>query len=107
MLENFSNFAKEIQAQFICISTEIMQTNKISSKKASFPAVWRGLSEVQQTEVRRRLVTEIGVVDITLYRWREGKSVPQLAFYRTGAARILSEVTGQAMTAEDLFPLNR
>lgn len=84
-----------------------MQTNKISSKKASFPAVWRGLSEAQQAEIRRRLVADLGVVDVTLYRWREGKSIPQLAFYRTGAARILSEVTGRSMTAEELFPLNR
>ncbi len=78
-----------------------------SSRKAKFPAVWAGLSEEHKTEIRKRLVIEIGITDTTLYRWREGRTVPVLPYYRTSTARIVSEVTGRQLSAEDLFPLDK
>lgn len=90
--------------QFVCVSGEIMRKYTNSSRKASFPAVWAGLSEEQQAILRKRLIVEIGIADITLYRWREGKSVPALPYYRQGAARIVSETLGRAVSAEELFP---
>lgn len=90
--------------QFVCVSGEIMRKYTNSSRKASFPAVWAGLSEEQQAILRKRLIVEIGIADITLYRWREGKSVPALPYYRQGAARIVSETLGRTVSAEELFP---
>lgn len=81
-----------------------MRINTISSRKASFPAIWKALPEAQRSEARRRLIAEVGITDITLYRWREGKTVPSLPVYRNGAARIMSEVSGRQLTAEELFP---
>lgn len=78
-----------------------------SSRKASFPAIWKALPEAQRSEARRRLIAEVGITDITLYRWREGKTVPVLPYYRTSTARIVSEVTGRQLSAEDLFPLDK
>lgn len=90
---------------FACISGEIMRKYTNSNRKASFPAVWAGLSEEDQKKLRERLIVEIGIADITLYRWREGKSVPALPYYRHAAARIVSEIVGHLVTAEELFPL--
>ena len=78
-----------------------------SNRKASFQALWAGLSGGHKTEIRTRLVIEIGIADTTLYRWREGKSVPVLPYYRTSTARIVSEVTGRSFSAEELFPLDK
>lgn len=78
-----------------------------SSRKATFPVVWAGLTEEQQANLRKRLIVEIGIADVTLYRWREGKSVPALPYYRQGAARIVSEIAGRSVTAEELFPLDK
>ena len=96
-----------MQAQFACISGEIMRKYTNSSRKATFPAVWAGLSEELQDKLRKRLIIEIGIADVTLYRWREGKSIPVLAYFRQGAARIVSEVTGRSLSAEELFPLDK
>lgn len=93
-----------MQAQFVCVSPVNMRINTISSRKASFSAIWKALPEAQRSEARRRLIAEVGITDITLYRWREGKTAPRLPFYRSTAARIMSEVSGRQLTAEELFP---
>jgi len=87
-------------------SCKMRKENQQNNPEA-FPAVWDEMTVEQKQLVRTRLVVEIGINDITLYRWREGKSVPRLPFYRSTAARIVSEVTGRQMGATDLFPLDK
>ena len=87
-------------------SCKMRKENQQNNPEA-FPAVWDEMTAEQKQLVRTRLVVEIGINDITLYRWREGKSVPRLPFYRSTAARIVSEVTGRQMGATDLFPLDK
>jgi len=81
-----------------------MRIKTISGRKASFPAIWKTITEAQRKMIHDRLVTELSVTDITLYRWRKGLSTPRQAHYRNGAACIVSEVTGRAFTPEELFP---
>ena len=84
-----------------------MGKNSQQNKTQAFPVVWDRMTAEQKQLVRMRLVVEIGINEVTLYRWREGKSVPRLPFYRSTTAKIVSEVTGSQMTATDLFPLDK
>lgn len=84
-----------------------MRKENQQNKPEAFPVVWEKMTAEQKELVRTRLVVEIGINDVTLYRWREGKSVPRLPFYRSTTARIVSEVTGSQMSATDLFPLDK
>ena len=68
-----------------------MSKNNQQNKTESFPAVWDGMTDEQKQNTRTRLIVEIGINEVTLYRWREGRSVPRLPFDRSTAARIVSE----------------
>lgn len=87
-------------------SCKMRKENQQNNPEA-FPAVWDGMTVEQRQLIRTRLIVEIGINEVTLYRWREGKSVPRLPFYRSTAARIVSEVAGRQMGATDLFPLDK
>ena len=84
-----------------------MRKNNQLNRAEAFPVVWDGMTDEQKQRIRMRLIVEIGINEVTLYRWREGRSVPRLPFYRSTAARIVSEVTGRQMSAADLFPLDK
>lgn len=84
-----------------------MRKENQQNNPEAFPAVWDGMTVEQRQLIRTRLIVEIGINEVTLYRWREGKSVPRLPFYRSTAARIVSEVAGRQMGATDLFPLDK
>ncbi len=84
-----------------------MSKNNQQNVTVAFPEVWDGMTDEQKQSTRRRLIAEIGINEVTLYRWREGRSVPRLPFYRSTAAQIVSEVTGRQLSATDLFPLDK
>ena len=84
-----------------------MRKENQQNNHEAFPVVWDRMTAEQKELVRKRLVVEIGINDVTLYRWHEGKSAPRIPFYRSTTARIVSEVTGRQMSAIDLFPLDK
>lgn len=75
-----------------------------SNKKASFPAIWAGLTATQQDDLRVKLVVAVRVKDNTLYRWYKGLNFPTDFATRRDVAQVVSEFTGRQLTAEDLFP---
>lgn len=74
------------------------------NRKTSFPAVWQGLSGAQRSELRIRIIAEVRVSDVTLYRWQRGMCIPDNYPTRAAVAGVVSKFTGRDLTAEDLFP---
>lgn len=81
-----------------------MRNYLISSKKASFPAIWAGLTGLQQEDLRVKLVVKVRVKDNTLYRWYKGLCFPTDYSTRRDVAEVVSDFMGRTLTPDELFP---